>query len=308
MGGVTWRYELAPDGDGTLVTETYDVTTGRGSHPCRRSGSPRAWSRPCARPSRTSPPSSSRLGLGRRRRAGGQRDRPRTPACARVDELLAAARSAALNYPHPASTLGPEPAPGLPDRSFTREVAGSLDVAASTLRAWAPHQGIGRVVPADAPVEVGTTVLVVAPFGPLQMAVPDRVVGVVDEPDRFGFAYGTLEGHAEVGEELFLAQQVAPGQLLLTIRIHARPGFVPRSPRPPRWSASCSAPPRVATSTRGPTPSSAPADGGDQTQWRALRRAMAISVRVGLRPRWWGRPTRRPRRRCRGRAPCRWRR
>jgi uncharacterized protein YndB with AHSA1/START domain len=32
MGGVTWRYELAPDGDGTLVTETYDVTTGRASH------------------------------------------------------------------------------------------------------------------------------------------------------------------------------------------------------------------------------------------------------------------------------------
>jgi uncharacterized protein YndB with AHSA1/START domain len=32
MGGVTWRYELAPEGDGTLVTETYDVTTGRASH------------------------------------------------------------------------------------------------------------------------------------------------------------------------------------------------------------------------------------------------------------------------------------
>jgi uncharacterized protein YndB with AHSA1/START domain len=29
MGGVTWRWELDPDGDGTKVTETYDVTTGR---------------------------------------------------------------------------------------------------------------------------------------------------------------------------------------------------------------------------------------------------------------------------------------
>jgi uncharacterized protein YndB with AHSA1/START domain len=31
LGGVTWRYELSPSGPGTLVTETYDVTTGRGS-------------------------------------------------------------------------------------------------------------------------------------------------------------------------------------------------------------------------------------------------------------------------------------
>jgi uncharacterized protein YndB with AHSA1/START domain len=31
-GGVTWRYELTPVDDDTLVTETYDITTGRGSH------------------------------------------------------------------------------------------------------------------------------------------------------------------------------------------------------------------------------------------------------------------------------------
>jgi len=32
------------------------------------------------------------------------------------------------------------------------------------------------------------------------------VVYVVDEPDRRGFAYGTLPGHAESGEELFLVR------------------------------------------------------------------------------------------------------
>jgi len=35
---------------------------------------------------------------------------------------------------------------------------------------------------------------------------PGRVVYVVDEPDRRGFAYGTLPGHAESGEELFLVR------------------------------------------------------------------------------------------------------
>ena len=35
---------------------------------------------------------------------------------------------------------------------------------------------------------------------------PCRVVYVVDEPDRRGFAYGTLPGHPESGEELFLVR------------------------------------------------------------------------------------------------------
>ena len=55
------------------------------------------------------------------------------------------------------------------------------------------------------------------------MAVPDRVVAVIDEDRRFGFAYGTLAGHAEAGEEAFLAEQVAPGRLRLTVRVQARP-------------------------------------------------------------------------------------
>lgn len=41
MGGVTWRWELVPDGDGTKVTETYDVTTGRLSHLFSLAGFPR---------------------------------------------------------------------------------------------------------------------------------------------------------------------------------------------------------------------------------------------------------------------------
>jgi uncharacterized protein (UPF0548 family) len=31
-----------------------------------------------------------------------------------------------------------------------------------------------------------------------------RIVAVVDEPDRYGFAYGTLSVHPEQGEESFL--------------------------------------------------------------------------------------------------------
>jgi uncharacterized protein (UPF0548 family) len=50
--------------------------------------------------------------------------------------------------------------------------------------------------------EVGSEVIV--RLGPVR--APCRVVYVVDEPDRRGFAYGTLPGHAESGEELFLVR------------------------------------------------------------------------------------------------------
>jgi uncharacterized protein (UPF0548 family) len=35
----------------------------------------------------------------------------------------------------------------------------------------------------------------------------NRVIYTVDEPDAFGFAYGTLPFHAEQGEELFMVER-----------------------------------------------------------------------------------------------------
>lgn len=66
---------------------------------------------------------------------------------------------------------------------------------------WGMLRGAGIRVEATTEVAaVGSEVLV--HLGPI--AAPCRVVYVVDEPDRRGFAYGTLPGHAESGEELFL--------------------------------------------------------------------------------------------------------
>lgn len=68
---------------------------------------------------------------------------------------------------------------------------------------WGMLRGAGLRVEATAPVAVvGAEVLV--HLGPV--VAPCRVVYVVDEPDRRGFAYGTLPGHAERGEELFLVR------------------------------------------------------------------------------------------------------
>lgn len=76
------------------------------------------------------------------------------------------------------------------------------DAASAGMR-WGMLRGAGIKVTATTEVAaVGSEVIV--HLGPVQ--APCRVVYVVEEADRRGFAYGTLPGHAESGEELFLVR------------------------------------------------------------------------------------------------------
>lgn len=52
---------------------------------------------------------------------------------------------------------------------------------------------------------------------------PVRVVFVIDEPDRQGFGYGTLEGHPLCGEESFVVERRADGSVWLVVRSFSRP-------------------------------------------------------------------------------------
>lgn len=75
-----------------------------------------------------------------------------------------------------------------------------FEEAAAKVMRWGMLRGAGVRVEAGTEVAaVGSEVLV--GLGPLR--APCRVVAVIDEPDRRGFAYGTLPGHPESGEELF---------------------------------------------------------------------------------------------------------
>jgi uncharacterized protein (UPF0548 family) len=56
--------------------------------------------------------------------------------------------------------------------------------------------------------------------------VPCRVVDVVDEPDRRGFAYGTLPGHPETGEERFVVDRdPATGEVTVTVTAFSNPAL-----------------------------------------------------------------------------------
>jgi uncharacterized protein (UPF0548 family) len=72
-------------------------------------------------------------------------------------------------------------------------------------------------------IAAGDTVVLAIPFGPFRVKAPARVVYVVDEPTRKGFAYGTLPGHPEDGEELFVVEHRDDDSVWITIRAFSRP-------------------------------------------------------------------------------------
>ncbi|WP_459546719.1 DUF1990 family protein [Nocardia sp. X0981] len=73
--------------------------------------------------------------------------------------------------------------------------------------AYRIQRGLGILRAAETPVaEPGADVTVVIGVGRFGLRAPCRVVYVLDEPDRRGFAYGTLPGHPVSGEELFAVE------------------------------------------------------------------------------------------------------
>lgn len=76
-----------------------------------------------------------------------------------------------------------------------------------------------RIVPnpGDMVVE-GARYWLIAHLGPLRIFEPVQVVAMIDEPDRKGFAYGTLTGHPVSGEETFLVDRRPDGSAWLTVR------------------------------------------------------------------------------------------
>jgi len=69
----------------------------------------------------------------------------------------------------------------------------------------------------------GETAVLTIPFLLIRTRAPVRVVYVIDEPNRRGFAYGTLKGHPERGEEAFVIERTGDGSVWLTIAAFSRP-------------------------------------------------------------------------------------
>ncbi|OLV15698.1 DUF1990 domain-containing protein [Deinococcus marmoris] len=112
------------------------------------------------------------------------------------------------------------------DQHSTRLGTGDecFTLARAALKTWKVFETPWiRLTNPAAPFTEGETLVVqIAHLGFFSL-VADRVVYVIDEPDCCGFAYGTLTGHAEQGEERFLVSRSASGEVTFGLSAFSRP-------------------------------------------------------------------------------------
>lgn len=139
---------------------------------------------------------------------------------------LARAAESALTYADVGATIEGVTPRGYHALRRGRALGDGLDVFAKArqgLRQWSAHRGAGlSLVPEDATTRVGENVIALLSLGRVALAIPCRVIAVVDEPRRFAFAYGTLSGHPESGEELFDVTMDENGVVTFTIRAFSK--------------------------------------------------------------------------------------
>jgi uncharacterized protein (UPF0548 family) len=134
------------------------------------------------------------------------------PSEARIRQFLAQRRGLPYSYPDVGSSLGKPPAGYVLDHHRVRLGEGPqvFERAGAALRDWAMFRvGWVEPCPGGSPIEEGTTVALLARGLGVWALFACRIVRVIEEHgpvESYGFAHGTLPGHALSGEERFTVQ------------------------------------------------------------------------------------------------------
>ena len=139
------------------------------------------------------------------------------PTAAHLEHLASIAATEATT--NPPGILHQPPPPGFERKQWRREVErGDFARAVSAIDQWAGHRAAGISYWPERPIiEVGQTLALAIPVGPVSITATCRIVEVVDEADRYGFAYSTLPHHAVDGEESFMVQRGADGSVEVAV-------------------------------------------------------------------------------------------
>ena len=98
------------------------------------------------------------------------------------------------------------------------------EAAKEAIRQWRMFPGgWAYIQPDEVPIEQGRVVAMAARVLGIWWLSSCRIVYVLDEPDRYGFAYGTLPGHVERGEELFSVKKNADGSVHYVLKAFSLP-------------------------------------------------------------------------------------
>lgn len=116
------------------------------------------------------------------------------------------------------------------DRDHNRERLGTgraaFAAACDAIRSWRMFPApLAWIEPAGVPIAEGEVVGMIAHAVGLWWLNAARIVYVIDEPRRFGFAYGTLPGHVERGEERFSVEWLDDDTVWYDLLAFSRPRY-----------------------------------------------------------------------------------
>ncbi|MFF5187059.1 DUF1990 family protein [Streptomyces sp. NPDC000345] len=92
--------------------------------------------------------------------------------------------------------------------------------AAEAVMTWEMHRAMGVGVETSAQRAAPGVDVTITLAGLIK--APCRVVWTAEEPRRAGWAYGTLSGHPESGEESFVVDRTGDGTVWLTVSAFSR--------------------------------------------------------------------------------------
>lgn len=151
------------------------------------------------------------------------------PGAAHVRRFLDGQRGLSLTYDAVGATDGGEAPAGFVldhNRQLLGRGESTFAQARDGIRRWrmfpAPWTAIE---PADAPIARDQLVAVHIRVLGLWWLNAARIVYVIDEPRRFGFAYGTPPGHVERGEERFLVEWQDDDEVWYDLRAFSQPRY-----------------------------------------------------------------------------------
>lgn len=111
-----------------------------------------------------------------------------------------------FSYPEIGATASEVPPGYNIDHNRVRLGVGTevFEQAKTAIRDWKMFDlGWVELINSGASIEIGQTVAILVSHYGFYSLNAARIVYTIDEPTRFGFAYGTLTEHGEIGEERF---------------------------------------------------------------------------------------------------------
>ncbi len=136
----------------------------------------------------------------------------RKPSDMEIRSFLATQERLPFSYPEVGASRGGAP-PGYPINHRRGKLGAGLETytrAVNAIRRWKMYDlPWTRLCWPDTPIRVGESVVVLARHAGFWSLNPSRIIYLIEDEGpirRYGFAFGTLPGHSERGEERFTVE------------------------------------------------------------------------------------------------------